>query len=193
VLLAVPRLAAGGEDPGARPELILLWSDPQQCLPAGVKGDLLRETAALFSRWGVRLRSSEGLDSTGAHDVRVVLLDQAKRDARGQRILGETNAEPMEFPAVWVMVPNVRGLLERTEGGASPGLLARALARVAAHEILHALAPGLDHASHGLMRPGLGARDLTRGSVPVNAAFRRALLGGIRRQLPAGEAVLGRP
>jgi hypothetical protein len=192
VLLAASTMAIGNEEPVARQDLIVRWSDPQQCVPEAVRLDLFRETAALFARWGVRLSSSEGLDSDGSHDVRVVLLDQVRLDGRGTRILGETHARPLEFPAVWILVPNVRAMLEQTERGATPHLLARALALVTAHEVLHVLAPGLRHASHGLMRPGLAARDLTRPSLPVNNAFRRALLDSVR-QPPAGQAGLGRP
>jgi hypothetical protein len=192
VLLAASTVAIGDEQPVAPPELILLWSDPQQCVPEAVRLELMRETGALFASWGVRLRSSQGLDADGGHDVRVVLLDQERRDERGARILGETHARPLEFPAVWILVPNVRAMLEHTEWGTAPGALARALARVAAHEMLHVLAPGLGHASHGLMRPGLGARDLARPRVPVNNAFRRALLESVRRP-PVGQAGLGRP
>jgi hypothetical protein len=193
VLLAGSMLAAGEDDPGARPELILLWSDPQRCVPEDVMDHLHRETAALFEGWGVRLTSSEGLDSRDRHDVRIVFLDQARLDGRGKGILGETHLKPLEFPVVWILVPNVRGMLDHTEWGGVPGVLARALARVTAHEILHALAPGLGHASHGLMRPALGARDLAWGSVPVTDAFRRALLESLRRQPVASGAVLGRP
>jgi hypothetical protein len=168
------------ESPDVRPALVVMWSDPQLCLPRAVRGALLVETAALFARWGVRLVSSEGFLSEGAHDVRVVLLDRVRHDGQGRPVLGETHAEPRELPAVWILVPNVRGLLERAERGRSPGALARALARVVAHEILHVLAPGLDHSSHGLMRAGLDAADLTRPWIPLNDAYQRALVDALR-------------
>jgi len=189
VLLAGATASARGEQPVARPELVVLWSDPEQLVAAAVKRQLFRDAAALFAGWGVTLRSSDGLDSDGGQDVRVVLLGQERRDERGARILGGTHARPVEPLAVWVLVPNVQAMLEQTEGGARPHLLARALAIVAAHEILHALAPGLGHASHGLMRPGLTPQDLVRPSLPVNNAYLRALLGAVR-QPSAGQAGL---
>ena len=52
-------------------------------------------------------------------------------------------------------------------------LLARALARVAAHEILHLLAAA--HASLGLMKGSLGRADLTSGRVTLDPVSREAL------------------
>jgi hypothetical protein len=191
VFLAASTMAIANEEPAMRPDLIVLWSDPQRSVSDAVRRELVRETEALFERWGVRVGTSLEAYDGPRRPVRVVLLDQARFDGGGQRILGETHARPLEFPAVWIWVPNVRAMLERTEWGANPPVLARALARVAAHEILHVLAPGLGHASHGLMRAGLGARDLARHKVPVNSAFRRALLEAVS---PAGrQATLGRP
>jgi len=76
-------------------------------------------------------------------------------------------------------VPNVREILERKGWRSSPPVLARALSRVAAHEIVHAL--GLGHARRGLMRRGFAADDLTGPRVQLDDAFRRALLEALGR------------
>jgi len=99
--------------------------------------------------------------------------------ARRDLVRETEELKPLEFPAVWILVPNVREILERKGWRSSPPVLARALSRVAAHEIVHAL--GLGHARRGLMRPGLGASDLTGPWVQVDDAFRRALLGAVGR------------
>jgi len=190
MLLAASTVAIGDEGPVARPDLVVLWSDPERRVPEAVKRELFRETAVLFASWGVTVRSSEGLDSEGLHDVRVVLLERSRLGNGGERVLGQTHATPLEFPAVWILVPNVREILERKGGVASPPVLARALARVAAHEIVHAVA-AFGHAPSGLMRRGLGASDLTRPWIQVSNGFQRDLLDALRPR--ARQAILGRP
>ncbi len=188
-LLAAAPVSAARERDAARPELAVLWSDPEQRVPAVVKRLLYKETAALFASWGVTIRSSEGLDSRGQDDVRVVLLDRTRLGNHDGLVLGETHATPLEHPAVWILVPNVRQVVERRGEVASSPVLARALARVAAHEILHTL--GLGHAPLGIMRCAQGTADLTTPWVRVSDGFRRTLLEALR---PRGRrAALDRP
>jgi hypothetical protein len=189
VLLAGAAISAAHEQANGRPELAVLWSDPEQRVPAVVKRQLYKETAALFAPWGVTIRSSEGLESSGQHDVRVVLLDRTGLGNRGGLVLGETHVTPLEHPAVWILVPNVRQVVERRGEVASSPVLARALARVAAHEILHTL--GLGHEPQGLMRRGLGTTDLTSPWVRVSNGFERRLLEALAPQ--PRRAALGRP
>ena len=189
MLLAASTVAIGDEGPVARPELVVLWSDPEQRVPAAVQRQLFSETAALFASWGVTIRSSEGLDSGGQYDVRVVLLERTRLGDRGGLVLGETHVQPLEHPAVWILVPNVREVVERRGEVASSPVLGRALARVAAHEILHTL--GLGHAAQGLMRPGLGTSDLTSPRVRVSDGFERRVLEALEPRVRQG--AVGRP
>ena len=130
VLLAASTVATGDQAPAARPDLVVLWSDPQHAVPEAARRDLVRETEELFSRWGVALATSwEDCDQATTRQVRVVLLDQEQLAHGGKNILGQTSVKPLEFPAVWILVPNVREVLESERGTASPPVLARALSR----------------------------------------------------------------
>ncbi len=174
VLLAGATASAREEQRLARPELVVLWSDPERRVPAAVKHRLFTETTALFASWGVTIRSSEGLDSEGLHLVRVVLLERSRLGERDGLVLGETHVKPLELPTAWILVPNVREVVERRGEVASSPVLARALARVAAPEILHTL--GMGHDPQGLMRPGLANSDLTAPWVRVSDGFQRRVL-----------------
>jgi len=189
VLLAGAAASAREEQPVARPELLVLWSDPEQRVGPAVKHQLYKETAALFASWGVTIRSSEGLDSEGLDHVRVVLLERSRLGEGSGLVLGETHVTPLEHPAVWILVPNVREVVERRGEVASSPVLGRALARVAAHEILHTL--GLGHAAQGLMRPGLGTSDLTSPRVRVSDGFERRVLEALEPRVRQG--AVGRP
>lgn len=181
ILLAVPSATTAADRP-AQADLLVVWSDPQRALPKWGQRALARETEGLFRHWGVRLATvAEDADAGPGRRIQVVLLDEERLGDGGPRVLGQTHSAPMEFPAVWILVPNVRRILERAAPDAAPRFLARALARVVAHELVHVLAPGLAHARKGLMRPHLNASDLTLPAVPMDDGFRRTLLEAVGR------------
>lgn len=67
----------------------------------------------------------------------------------------------------WVYMPNVLSTLGLDPEAVvtsfdAQRLLGLALGRVLAHELVHAIAPEVEHASAGLMRPGLDAFQLVR-------------------------------
>jgi hypothetical protein len=74
----------------------------------------------------------------------------------------------------WVYMPKVTSTLGLDPESVSASfdaqrLLGVALGRVLAHELVHAIAPDVEHASAGLMRPGLDAFQLLRGRPALNA------------------------
>ena len=76
--------------------------------------------------------------------------------------------------------PTIVRTVKRLEGshygklGSNSCLVARGIARVMAHEILHVLAPGIPHTRAGIMKRALDRSDLLLGKPFVDPAFAEA-------------------
>ena len=114
-------------------------------------------------------------------------------------MLGATPSSFQGERFVWVHVPSVRAAAGRPTRGSGPNLefhsarrLGIALARVIAHEVVHALAPELPHGS-GLMSARLDQRMLTAPTIAIDPqvglAVRTALAGAPPAARPA-DAIL---
>ncbi len=167
--------------------LRLAWLDPADV--AGRCGAGARQEAVrVFKAMGIPAtwRRADAGEPTRAGEIRVILLDRGAVNGRHATVLGSTPTHFESAPFVWVHVPSVRGalglagsdraLLDLRDGYS----LGVALGRVIAHEVVHALAPGVAH-GEGLMASRLTRRDLTASSVPVAAevisAVHNALAG----------------
>ena len=167
--------------------LRLAWLDPAEV--AGRCGTGAREEALrVFKAMGIpaNWRRANAGELARAEEIRVILLDRGALNGRHAAVLGSTPTRFESTPFVWIHVPSVRRALglpgsDRTllelRDGYSLGV---ALGRVIAHEIVHALAPGVAH-GEGLMASRLTRRDLTASSVPVTpeviSAVHNALAG----------------
>jgi hypothetical protein len=85
----------------------------------------------------------------------------------------------------WIYVPNVAAALELDLENVATSfdaqrLLGIALGRVLAHEIVHAIAPDVEHTSGGLMRPGLDAVQLVRDRPSLTAGDSERLVARAR-------------
>ena len=94
-------------------------------------------------------------------------------------------------PTVWVYVPSVTHALDLELDAVATSLEAQrlvgvALGRVLAHEVVHLLAPDVEHADTGVMRSRLHAFYLTRGRPALEADCASALAAGARAWLAAG-------
>lgn len=149
--------------------LTIQWSDPEGLFPFPM-ADLAAEARAVFAPLGIGLRWASAEATRVARDqVQVILLARDRSNGRmGERTLACVQAGPRSQAAAWILVPQVRaslGLPADRVPGEGP-ILARALARVIAHELIHVVAPGLPHASKGLMKPTLGRDFLRRPATP---------------------------
>ena len=171
---------------GARP-LRLAWLDPAEVAVRCGTG-AREEAVRVFKAMGIpaNWRRANAGELARAEEIRVILLDRGALNGRHAAVLGSTPTRFESTPFVWIHVPSVRRALglpgsDRTllelRDGYSLGV---ALGRVIAHEIVHALAPGVAH-GEGLMASRLTRRDLTASSVPVTpeviSAVHNALAG----------------
>lgn len=181
--------------------LVLEWMDPHKLLPVGERW-VAKETVRVLgaadvgARWDwsrERDRDGETSESSHEHRLRVVLVPsepsgpgwRLPSHTLGATVLAGANAPP----AVYIFYKTVAASLRLHRFGGRPeansyflGRASRALGRIVAHEIAHAIAPGEPHARDGLMRGEL-APDffLAKGDVLIDAQWRHVLAQGMSR------------
>jgi hypothetical protein len=179
---AMPEPARDAQPPAAR----LVWMDPASAA-LGTEAVVRPEVTRLLREMGVAGSWRKG----GPHEIaqpgelRVIFLDRPSATEHGVPVLGATPTSFLADRFVWVHVPSVRAAAGVSSLRAGPSLdphsarrLGIAMARVIAHEVVHALAPAVPHGT-GLMASRLDRRTLTAPSIKVDPevglALRRAL------------------
>lgn len=183
--------------PPAGPALSLLWFDPGTALPGGF-ATARPEVTSIFRGIGVDVRwTLGGLGTTygGASlpEVPVILLPDDPSPARSSRhVMGLVIKEPSPTRAVWIFLRNVRWTLghdlHRPAGQREIRELARAVARVVAHEVIHAIAPEEPHSRKGLMSHSLNRSHLLAREATLDAQCAAAFLTRLATLLPAPAA-----
>lgn len=151
------------DTPAEKPGLELFWSDYKLLsnkLSAGARKAIEKEARSIFAEVGIEpsfhIGSPEEHGKSDANPIRIVLMP---RSAEGWTLPGEAMGAILEKNAlartVYIFVP----VVERTIGHAVGGkmlhdgrkahALARALARVVAHETVHAIDPDIPHGPEG--------------------------------------------
>jgi len=186
--LAVGQLAGSWRTPT---RLTIVWIDPTRALPfpSALVG---REVREVFATLGVTIDWSEAGSEPikGPEALRVILLRVEPSAWRFERsVLGIVPRAPSSERAIWIVLSNVRKALGlRPSGSAgSPAdhlRVARALGRVTAHEVFHAVAPWHAHADTGLMRERLDRRALLRPSVDLDLESREVFLSVLAARQP---------
>lgn len=180
-------------------DLALVFFDPTSALPRGWEG-LATEVLAVFRGLGVEAswRAGGTFGDSEVPEVPVILLPRDPLVSR-RGVMGLVIRDQQPQRAVWIFRDAVSATLRSPSDGtnaADPFLLDRALARVAAHEIVHAVAPDAPHAPKGLMRHALSREFLTGAKAPIDrrcaASFVARLslewqhrLGRRRAEIPA--------
>lgn len=192
-LFASPPLAAAPKMLAGRHVLQVAWHDPTRCART-LEPLALRELIRLARRMGLELRPRIGECGVPAakEEILIVLVDR-EHGSGGRHMLGCGKRAPGQQPAIWVHMPGVRAVLGIDARRALPHLrvyerraLGLAIGRVAAHELVHVLAPGVRHGS-GLMSNELSLPSLVASSIEVDADVVRAVREADPRH-PAYEA-----
>jgi hypothetical protein len=200
-LAALALLVAAPPAASFSPEslVVLVWFDPLDALPDGFE-EVGQEVSSIFLEIGVDVRWTRGVPGTaygpeGPRRVPVILLpEDPVKDRRAAPTMGVVLRGQEPLRVVWVFVNNVRSALGHDvvrrprpdQAEARP--LALALARVVAHEVVHAIAPDEPHSRSGLMRKALDRRFLLGPRPMIEGRFVSAFLARLAAHRPPGEA-----
>ncbi len=187
-----PTSPAFPEAPPPTGELRLYWFDPKGLAPF-VFEPASREVSRIFRDVGVTLRSEKGSSDTnlgeGSLDIPVILLPADPMPTRAsRRVLGLVPRESLGPRAVWVFLSSVRWTLghDVRSSRMSPrqaNELGLALARVVAHEVVHAVAPDAPHTSGGLMHHSMDRTFLLGMRAPIDPDCGRAFVRNLEEIL----------
>jgi hypothetical protein len=198
VVVGMAFVLGGASRAGAEPRrLALVWVDPTHMTP-GSYATLASESQAALSPLGAEVAWTEAADGVvlGPETLAVIAIPSQGRDSgAGRHVMGATQTGADGALAVWVFPDQVAWALgldlqmRRSWGKMKERDFARALGRVASHEVLHSLGV-TDHGGAGLMSAHLDRLALTAARLPIDrataSAARRALSRGTLSASPAG-------
>jgi hypothetical protein len=176
ILLAMPAGAAPSEPP------IQCSVVDTPGVSAFVFPEMSREVSAILSAVGVRtvwraLGAGQAADPAA---TLVILLPRAV-GTHPPFTLGAVSRSGGSSQAAWIYLEPVAetlGLDYANRGAWTPlqrGVYARALGRIAAHELVHVLLPDLPHSSEGLMRASISGQSLGGAALRLDKTTRLAL------------------
>jgi hypothetical protein len=194
VVFSVVLLASAGReavtaaepDAASSPRLRLVWIDVLGSAPFAFL-NASREASAILAGAGVETEWTIGSTSAvcSGEDLKVVLMEGITKGARlPERVMGGTH-RGAQSRTTWVYLSNVLwalGMQDRPRQSLTAreqAEIARALGRVVAHEIVHAVAPDLPHSRNGLMASRIGRAQLLYDSVILTAREQKALRAGL--------------
>jgi len=192
-----PGSSAGNAATSPRPALKLVWLDVADSAPF-IFPQASRETLTLLKEMDLTatIRRGDVRGVLGEDELALVLVpNRSPLPDNGHHVLGAAIKSERRARGVWLYFPALAEILGQGERPPSTWSqleqhrLSVALARIAVHEIVHALLPRHPHASSGLMSATLSTAGLIEPGIEVDAGTRdalRAKLAGI--QLPESPA-----
>jgi hypothetical protein len=158
--------------------LSLRLVDPEGVAPFDLAA-VHAEAERLFAPLGVRLTAAGAGSDPDAVQVILLGADRSRGGLRAEA-MGAVARDPERPPVVWIVAPSVRRALGGTpqQWPSLPApLLARAVGRILAHELVHLIAPDLPHAAEGLMRASMGRSQLLEEGLGLDPALGPTLRG----------------
>ena len=175
-------------------DAVTLAPEVRQCLDREIKSILGEAEVEVLSAWYPEIPSS-----SPHHLLRVVLLDR-EPGSMGQSadVMGGIFKKKSAISALYLFYPSVLGNLRvnrKDAVGIKAELVGRALGRIVVHEIVHAVAPEVQHSLRGVMGRRLDRRSLTSPTMSLDRRTSEALRRGVmgRRLDGGGPPPLGHP
>jgi hypothetical protein len=170
------------------PTLTVVWHDSTKQFPTAGLAGLAREVEALFRQNGLSVTfhaasDNENLLLIPEPRVNAIVMPGDHRFGLPPYTMAAAHGERGEKYGIFVFYDGVRRTLGHHDGRSSPRHLAelsRALARVVAHEVIHALAPERGHADAGLMSGRLTREELLADAIDLDAPSLEGAASGIR-------------
>jgi hypothetical protein len=179
-LLSFGRAASSG-----RPRLTLAFVDCAK-LPPAMLAAVQAETVALVAAMGVdgqvrTLAPGSDLDPSA---VTLIVMDGEAPARLKDGVMGAVQRQGV-LPALWIYSANVAagsrlGWRARDRWSArDQDTFARAMARVAVHEVIHLVCPWRQHDREGLMAAIMSSGTLTGSRLPFTRELRRDFMLGV--------------
>lgn len=186
--LGISAICAGlvARGAAASAPLRLSFSDAHSLAPTRDATTVREEIERLLSEADVPVQWSESIGAAaGAEALEVtIILSPSVPEGPGWRLDRSAMGAYLisgDSSAVFLFSPRIRAALGLPSAGQrmlrprERRELARAVARVAVHELIHRLAPTLPHAASGVMQSRLDRRALTGGRLSIDETSRVAL------------------
>jgi hypothetical protein len=188
--LAVPGAATAGPSAPAGAPLRGVEIDHASLAPL-TRATMRRELGLVLASvpLAVSWRTAPAGGETRPDELSLVFLSMRGVGRDRGALASTANQGPVR--TTWVYVPTVLATLELDPESVVTSFEAQrqlgvALGRVLAHEIVHAVAPAVEHAGTGLMRPRLNAFELVRARPVFEADSAERIAAGARDWLTQG-------
>jgi hypothetical protein len=173
---------------GEHRRLQLCWLDADGRYPLTVE-PMKREVASTLAAIGVEVVWLDALRSTSGPVLAVTLMRKPPPRWRvPAHAMGATPTHANRRDAVFVFLPPIMralGLEPRMKRLPTPRErigLSRAIARVVVHELVHALAPDVEHGEGSVMQASLSRHALQHGATRIEPEVADAVRAGLARR-----------
>jgi hypothetical protein len=191
--LVSPGVAAGADstEPAVSPlRLTVTLCDYYKLLPHGFDS-MAKEVGGIFYEIGVETRfrrfseEESEPEPEGLH-ILVTLMPNMASDWGAAEQITAVSLVKGGKGSVYIFMPKLFDTLgwswspNRTRSSRQNVELARALGRIVAHELVHAIAPDAPHTEEGLMCAWLNHKSLLRGRLRMSSSTAEYVLNGMR-------------